>query len=337
MDRMPIPDSVCEPRWRRRRSYKKRAAKRGEVVRNSAVLQVTLAVAALAASGCIALRPYADVAAALPAEQLVEVDGRRVHVEIGGDGSPLLLLHGFGGSTFSWRRVSEGLAGLRRVVAIDLNGFGWTERPHDPEAYTLAGQERLVLGVADRLGLPRFDLAGHSYGGGLALFLAARHPERVRSLILVDAAMPAYGTLRRSELFANRAVARFWAKSFALTRRRVRSGLRESYADDAKVDAGLVRAYLERLRVEGAGDAFYGLSRPTGAAPDQVDLAAIRQPTLLVWGGADALIAAAVGRKSAGVIPSAQFVEIPGCGHIPMEECPEAFLAAVEPFLASRN
>ena len=295
-----------------------------------------VAFVALVGAGCASLRPYAEVAAALPAESLITVDGRRVHVVDRGAGDPLVLLHGFGASTLLWEPVLPRLAASRRVIAIDLNGFGWTERPREPEAYTLEGQERLVLGVADALGLARFDLAGHSYGGAISIYLAARHPERVRSLVLVDSALPSYSALRRSKSFRNRTLSVLFVRAVALTPARVRFGLEASYADDSKVTDELVRAYLERLRVEGVGDAFYGLTAPNGEPPEQVDLATLDLPTLVVWGAEDGLIAARDGRRAAESLPDAGFVELAGCGHSPMEECPEAFLAAVEPFLAVR-
>lgn len=279
------------------------------------------------------MRPYAEVAATLPAESLFVVGGLRVHVVDRGAGEPLLLLHGFGASTLIWDAVMPELARSRRVIAIDLNGFGWTERPRDPAAYTLAGQERLVLGVADALGIDRFDLAGHSYGGAISIFLASRHPQRVRSLVLVDSAMPAYGTLRRRDRFAKRGLTGIYVRTIGLTRRKVRAGLRASYANDAKVTPSLVEAYLERLRVEGVEDAFYGLTAPTGAPPDRVDLATLALPALLVWGAEDELTPAADGRAAAATMPDATFVELPDCGHSPMEECPADFVEAVEPFL----
>lgn len=291
------------------------------------------ALAAAGTGGCIAMRPYAEVVAALPAESLIEVEGQRVHVVDRGAGEPLVLLHGFGASTLLWEPVLDELSALRRVVAIDLNGFGWTERPAAREAYTLAGQERLVLGVADALGLGRFDLAGHSYGGAIALFLASRHPDRVRALVLADSAMPAYGTLRRRRRYASRALAGLYVRTIGLTEARVRAGLRAAYADDSKVTDELVRAYLERLRVEGVTDAFFGLTAPTGAPPDRVDLERLALPTLFVWGAEDELIPLADARASAARMPEAELVELPGCGHSPMEECPRAFVTAVRPFL----
>jgi pimeloyl-ACP methyl ester carboxylesterase len=292
-----------------------------------------VAAAALFAAGCVSLRPYAEVAAALPPASLLTVDGTRVHFDQRGEGFPLLLLHGFGASTLLWEPVLPQLARERRAVAIDLHGFGWTERPHDPAAYTLEGQERMILGVADQLGFERFDLAGHSYGGAIALFIASRHPDRVRSQILVDNAMPEYAALRRSKRYGNRTLADLFVRTIGLRSKRVRTGLEDSYADDSKVTKELVRAYLERLRVQGVEDAFYGLTAPNGQPPVELDLGTIRQPTLVVWGSDDTLIRVADARAASAKLPNGRFVELPSCGHLPTSECPDEFLAAVEPFL----
>jgi len=290
----------------------------------------------LAASGCVTLRPYEEIAAGLPPESLIRVDGRRIHVDARGAGEPLILLHGFGASTYLWEPVIDELAKRRRVVAIDLNGFGWTERPDDPAEYTLEGQERLVLGVADALGLERFDLAGHSYGGAISIFLTSRHPERVRSLILVDSALPAYAAKRRQGRFRSHLLAGVYIRTVGLNRRRVRRGLEESYYDDSKITGELVSAYYDRLRVQGVVDAFYGLTAPNGLPPDEVALESIETPTLAVWGAEDPLISAAEGRRAEERFPNGEFAELSDCGHIPTEECPEAFLDAVVPFLERR-
>lgn len=296
------------------------------------LLPSALVLASLA--GCVSLRPYSQVEASLPPASLIEVDGRQIHVDARGEGFPLLLLHGFGASTLLWEPVLPALARERRVVAIDLFGFGWTERPKEPAAYTLEGQMRMILGVADELGFERFDLGGHSYGGAIALYIASRHPERVRSLVLVDNAMPRYAAERRAKRYGSRALARLYVRTVALRSGRVRRGLEESFADDAKITPQMVKAYRDRLRVEGVEDAFYGLTAPNGEPPVELDLATIDQPTLVIWGESDTLISAEAARRSSTQLPHGRFVGLPACGHVPTAECPEAFVAAVTPFLA---
>lgn len=291
----------------------------------------------LLAPACVSMRPYAEAVRDLPAGRLLAIDGQRVSVQQAGQGEPLVLLPGFGESTLSFDPVLPELARHFAVVAIDLNGFGFTERPHDRASYTLAGQERLVLGVLDHLHLDRVRLAGHSYGGALALFIAARHPERVDRLLLIDNAMPLYASTRRSPLFRWRWVARLAAHTFALTDHRIAAGLREAYFDDALVTRERVREYADRLRIEGAADAFYGLVGPSKEPPFELDLGSVRAPTLVVWGAEDTLIPAAGAEKRAELLPAGRFVALPACGHTPMEECPQALLAATLPFLENAD
>ena len=288
-----------------------------------------------AATACVTMQPYAEAVRGLPEGRLLEISGQRISVERAGQGPPLVLLHGFGESTISYAAVLPELAKQFAVVAIDLNGFGYTERPKDRASYTLAGQERLVLAVLDRLGLDRVRLAGHSYGGGLAPYLASRHPERVDRLLLIDNTLPLYASQRRNGLFRWRWLARIAAHTFALTDRVIEKGLREAYYDDSRVTPDLVREYAGRLRIEGVTDAFFGLVGPSTEPPYRIDLAKVEIPTLVIWGAEDRLIAAAAAEKTSSQLPAASFVLLPACGHTPMEECPDAFLAAALPFLAA--
>ena len=295
---------------------------------------VAVALAAGSACGCVTLTPFDEVRRATPTERFVEVEGRAIYVEQAGSGDALLLVHGFGGSAYSWRLVIPALAEHRRVIAVDLSGFGWTERVADPEAYTLAAQERLLLGVLDALGIAVADVAGHSYGGGVSLWLAARHPERVRSLVLVDSTLPSYAVERRSNSARSRAAVSAFLRGVALRPGFIRSALERSFYDDSLVTEELIDAYLARLRVEGVVDAYRGLTLPVEEAAADVDLTAIGQPVLVVWGADDELLPLRWGEEAAARMPHARLVVFERCGHVPMEERPDEFVAAVAGFLA---
>ncbi|HEV3076495.1 MAG TPA: alpha/beta fold hydrolase [Thermoanaerobaculia bacterium] len=286
-------------------------------------------------AGCVSLRPlrpFAEVRREQPAERFVEVDGRQVYVEQQGAGQVVVLLHGFGESSYSWRQVMPELARSFRVVAPDLNGFGWTERPRDPQSYTREGQERLVLGVLGALGVTRAQFVGHSYGGSLTLFLASRHPELVRSMVLIDSAAPTYSDDRRSRVASLRPLDSLFVR-LALTPRHIRGSLLASVYDPALVTPGLVRAYLERLRVHGEDDAYYGLTARLRPAAGDLELERLALPALVVWGAEDRLIRVEAGRRAARRLPAGEFVTIPRCGHLPMEERPAELLGLMVPFL----
>lgn len=283
-------------------------------------------------SGCVSLRPFSEVRREIPADRFVQVGEQLVHIEQAGAGEPVVLLHGFGGSTYSWREVMPELARSYRVVAIDLNGFGYTERPKSRASYTREGQGKLVLGVLDALGIGRAHVFGHSYGGGLTLYLASRYPERFLSMVLVDSSAPTYSDDRRNRAAGLRPLAELFVRSVALRPGSIRKALLRSYWDDSKVTPELVQAYLDRLRIEGVGDAYVGL---TALAPpgERVELKKIGVPALIVWGAHDEVISPASGRRAAELMPRAEFVLMDQSGHVPMEEEPEAFLRAVIPFL----
>jgi pimeloyl-ACP methyl ester carboxylesterase len=294
---------------------------------------VSLLALLLLTAGCASFRSFDQVRREIPQSQFVRVGDQLVHVEQAGAGEPIVLLHGFGGSTYSWRKVMPALSRSHRVVAIDLNGFGYTQRPRAAAAYTREGQTDLVLGVMDALGIDRAHVFGHSYGGGLSLFLASRHPERFRTLVLVDSSAPTYPDDRRSRAASFRPLANFFLRTVALRPSMIRRALQHSFYDDSRITPELVEAYLDRLLVEGADDAFYGLTAPRAVPGSKVELEAIRIPILAVWGNEDELISRASGQRSVARIPGSEFVVIEQCGHIPMEEKPEEFLQAVLPFL----
>jgi pimeloyl-ACP methyl ester carboxylesterase len=291
-----------------------------------------LALLALLLPGCVPLRSFDEIRREAPAGDFVRVGGQLVHAERSGGGEPVVLLHGFGASAYSWRKVIPALAAGHRVVAVDLNGFGYTQRPRSRESYTREGQAKLVLETMDALGIARAHIVGHSYGGGITLYLAQTHPERFRSMVLVDSSAPTYANDRRSRAAALRPLDALFVRAFALRPGAVRKALLRSFWDDSKVTPELVRAYADRVAVEGAGYAFYGLTAPAPPGPP-VELEKIEIPTLVVWGAHDELIAPEEGRRAAARLPHSEFVLLAGSGHLPMEEQPEALLRAVLPFL----
>lgn len=292
-----------------------------------------LAASILSLLGCASVRPFADVRKTVPEDRFLKIGDQLVHIEQAGKGEPVVLLHGFGASTYSWRNVMPALAAGFRVVAIDLNGFGYTQRPRTFGSYTREGQAALVLSVMDALGLDSVHLMGHSYGGGLSLFIASRYPQRVRSLVLVDSSAPTYANDRRSRAASVKPLLGLYLRSFVLRPNTVRRALEHSFYDDSLVTPELVQEYYERLRVEGVVDAYHGLTAPTRTASEPVVLEEIRMPTLVVWGAEDLLISAESGRRAAERMPDAEFALMEGVGHVPMEENPEELLRIVLPFL----
>ena len=116
----------------------------------------------------------------------VDNHGIAIHYEVRGQGKPVVLLHGFTASSSQWQYagIADELAKHYQVILVDLRGHGRSDKPHDARAYTLEDRVSDIVAVLDALDLERAHLLGYSMGGWLAFGLAARHPERVASLMI---------------------------------------------------------------------------------------------------------------------------------------------------------
>ena len=168
----------------RQRSLVRRVLRAVAIAVGSLLLVAAIAIAAM-------VRPDIPLAKLLPEygaapSKFIEIEGMRIHYRDEGAGQPLVLLHGFGSSLYTWDRWVRQLAGTRRLIRLDLPGFGLTGPAPDGD-YSAERYVRVVAALLDSLGVERTDIAGNSMGGRTALMFALAHPERVRKLILVDA------------------------------------------------------------------------------------------------------------------------------------------------------
>jgi pimeloyl-ACP methyl ester carboxylesterase len=302
----------------------------------SAALTLMAVGAGAMFGGCMGFTPYEEVLATQPADEFIQLDGQWVHFERAGVGETLVLIHGFGGSTYNWRKVMPLLAADFDVIALDLNGFGYTERPEDDAQYKLAGQVGLVKRLLDALGVDRATVVGHSYGAGVALGMATRYPERVTSVVLVGG-----GILREAAegfplLPPLRPVVSVFVQLFVLTEGTVRDLLYDAFADDTLVTEEDVQENLARLRVEGMNRALRGL---TTQATDVLTLhpADIHQPVLLIWGREDRVVPISVGERLADELPDARLVVFEAIGHVPIEEIPAEVVAEIRDFFEDQS
>lgn len=261
----------------------------------------------------------------------VDIDGVRVHYVEAGRGDPVVLIHGWNGSTFSYRHTIPELAQNHRVVALDLLGFGYSARPAHGD-YSVTAQVRLVSGLMDRLGIERAVVVGHSMGGGIAMHLALSHPERVTRLVLVDSASTRefrrglrFGRILRNFLF-------LLTPLVLHPKRRRMAAYRFAVHDPALLAPEVLDGYLRPLRMKGHLRGLSQQMRDRGReAP--IDPANITQPTLILLGEHDRVIPIASGDELAARIPNARLIRIRSAGHLPLEEQPESSNAALLRFL----
>jgi pimeloyl-ACP methyl ester carboxylesterase len=289
-------------------------------------------------------RPASDVARELGiAGSLVDVDGTRAWVIDAGpaDGSPVVLVHGFGGSTWSWRATIPALVGAgHRVLALDLANFGLSDKAWERDS-SHARQAELVATVMAQHGIARAAVVGHSMGANVLGWLAARQPELVERAVLVDGATgpSAQGgggplgillnlpNVRRTGQLALRAL---------VDDERLAGILASAYTDPSRATPDALRGYGAALETAGWDDALLAVVRDGGANALSRPIGEILQvPTLVIWGRHDEWIPLAAGEALRDAIPGADWSIIDDAGHLPMEEQPAAFNTTLLAWLES--
>ncbi len=270
----------------------------------------------------------------------VDIKGMVVHLRDEGprdDPLPLVLLHGTGASLHTWEGWVGALKGQRRVITLDLPGFGLTgpftgaydERDYSGDAYA-----RFVIDLLDALKLQRVVLGGNSLGGEIAWRTAWLQPARVQSLVLVDALGPAF-TPESIPLgfMVARVPALSWLVEEVLPRALVTQSLVSVYGDPTRVNAELVDRYFELALRDGNRRALGRLMSRLQPGQDAERIATLKLPTLILWGGRDRLIPPAVGVEFERLIGGSRRVVFPELGHVPQEEDPARSVAPVKAFL----
>lgn len=272
---------------------------------------------------------------ARPPSQFLAVGALQVHLRDEGprdDSTPIVLLHGTSDSLHTWDGWATALRGQRRVIRFDLPGFGLTGP--DPRAdYAIDAYVRFVLAVLDTLGVQQVVLGGNSLGGQIAWQTAYAQPQRVRQLVLVDAAGYPRPPLDVPLAFR---VARSWPLNqlleWVLPRGLVLASVRNVVGDPSAVTQEAVDRYYD-MAVR-AGNRRALAQRLAEPDPDQSErIRSLRQPTLVLWGARDRLIPLPSGERFAQDIPGARLVVFEGLGHVPQQEDPMRTVAELKRFL----
>jgi pimeloyl-ACP methyl ester carboxylesterase len=268
----------------------------------------------------------------------VRVDGTPVnHVDLGsGDGEPVVFVHGLGGQWQNWLENIPRVAQERRVLALDLPGFGLT--PAQPDRITIPGYGRFVDAFCDRLDLGEVAIVGNSMGGYIAAEVAIQFPARVSRLVLVSAAgISSAATVRAPILTAGRVATAIAAYTAARERTLAARPL------SRHLSLALVARHPRLLRPDLAYEGFFkGVGKPGfgDALRASLDydfrqrLPEVKVPTLIVWGEKDAIIPVRDASEFERLIPDSRKVVMRDTGHIPMAERSQAFNDLLVEFLA---
>jgi len=272
----------------------------------------------------------------------VEIDGATVHFQEFGDSSnpTLLLIHGFTASVFVWNTVAPELANEGfHVVAIDLIGFGYSEKPSWFD-YKITSQARMISRFMDRLGIGRATVIGSSYGGAVALTLALDYSERVEKLVLVDAVINDEATnhpiLRLAKIpGVGEIITPFLVDSKAFMKIRMQGTL--APANHHLITKDRIESVIRPLGAKDGHNAVLQSGRNWDANRIEDDLSLVQQPTLIIWGEEDTVIPIHNGETLYRSILNSRFVVLKNCGHVPQEEKPELFTALVSGFAHDRK
>ena len=275
--------------------------------------------------------------------QFLDIDGMSIYVEEQNPESTqatIVLIHGFGGSTFSWRHNVPFLASHGyRVVSLDMKGFGLSYKDVASD-YSHPVQAELLAKVLDTLGVDQAYLVGHSMGTSVMLHFAHLYPEKALGLISVDGAvnldkgaMNPFALLgfppfrRAGEVFLTRYA----------TKERVGRILESAYYRQDIVTAELVDGYYNRLVSGQWAESLLAMTKDMPKNTITFALEDFDFPTLILWGQNDTWVKRTSMEQWADRITSAEFHAVPETGHMLMEENPELFNSVILTFLQSHG
>jgi len=254
-------------------------------------------------------------------------------------GTVVLFMHGTGAWSETWRESMNAVvqAGFR-AVALDLPPFGYSQRPEGPR-YSKGEQARRILGVLDALNVKQAILVGHSFGAGPTVEATILAPERVKALVLVDAALsireahepPQPQPLLERAFFAATPVRDGVVATFLTNPGFTHQLLEHFIANKASATAERIKVYQRPLVVNGTthaiGDWLPELLDPAqpSRSEDPEAYAAISVPVVALWGARDSITPLPQGERVVKLLPHARLEVMPGVGHIPQIEGPAEF------------
>jgi pimeloyl-ACP methyl ester carboxylesterase len=246
----------------------------------------------------------------------LEVEGTRVRYVDVGEGPAVVLLHGFASSIENWLAVMPKLVKDHRVIAIDLRGFGWTDRP--VADYSPKAQAQLLKAVLDERKVGKVALVAHSWGSSVALAFALEYPDQVQRIALYDAwvydsQLPSMYHMARAKGVGEVLFGLFYSE-------RYEERLTLGFYDPDVVTEALVED-VERAFAR-PGTRAAALETVRGMRFDELEprYRTITAPTLLLWGRDDLVTPVSVGEKLVRQLPNAKLNVYPRCGHFPMIE-----------------
>jgi len=265
---------------------------------------------------------------------MADIDGQQIHYSRAGAGPPLLLLHGLLGGSFCWRRNMEALSQSHTVIAVDLPGHGESDSPYHLDC-SMSAQANRVSALLERLNLGEVDVVGCSWGGAIAMFLAAQSA-KVRSMVLAAPVNPwSKQGLGRIQFLNGRLGTAFLRLVWPVSRPLYRIALARMYGDPRRLPAGTVEGYRSQVMRPGRVNNILSTLRSWKNDVDALRAAIprIKARSLLIWGTRDSAVDVRSAESLRHALPQSELAMIEGAGHLPFEEMPEEFNRLVLEFI----
>lgn len=274
----------------------------------------------------------------LPQDQYMEINGIRTRYWSMGDTGPcVILIHGIAAYMELWENNIESLSHHHRVYALDLPGFGRSDKPN--VSYSFPFVSKFVLDFMKALNIERASLIGNSMGGGVSLQIALQAPDKVDKLVLVNSA----GLGKKvTILFRLPSLPLIGGLLSRPSRKGVRRILQECVYDKSLITEDFIERGYQFALLPGTHKAFLTALRSAvnfGGLTDNVlssfldNLHTIQAPTLVIWGRQDRILPVAHAQVAEEKIPNAKIHIFDPCGHLPQIERPQEFNALVRKFL----
>jgi len=263
--------------------------------------------------------------------RFININNFRLHYVFEGSGPPLILLHGGGTWLYSFHKNIPALTRHFSVYAMDIPGHGYTRDLNREVTYDFETVCDATCQFMDAMKIEKAHIAGHSWGGGWAIYFAGKHPERVLKLVLMDASGINRHERLAWELLKYPVIGEIL--THLLTRYSVKRGLRLSFYDQSLVTDELVEMVHAPLKNRDNRNAQLLYSRNLDWGKTISVLPDIRIPSLIIWGKQDRYIDVKFGIKMQQLMPDARILIIDACGHSSHNECPETVNRLITDFL----
>jgi pimeloyl-ACP methyl ester carboxylesterase len=279
---------------------------------------------------------YEDAVQKYAKGKFVTVDGKKVHYLEAGSGPPIILIHGFMYNTVMWKKNIDALAKKFKVYAIDLWGWGYSERLKENE-YSFERYGKQVVGFMDALNIRKATFAGQSMGGGISVYVAAYHPDRVDRLILVAPAVIPYPMTTIGQIYQLPFVGEFMnaIPGDVLMKNNIKSIW---FHDEKKVTDQYLKEVIQPLCIKGSYAGMMYIIRNVLKDPlvekEANLLAGMDKPILIVHGKEDKGVPLDRSKRLNDLWKGSKLVIFDNAGHSPHEEYPEKFNQLALEFLS---